>query len=277
MAVCLANPGKKPVHKLRSSTRRIEALLGLLAHVPGLPPHKKEDAKLRRELRKLRRAAGAVRDLDVHEDLLGPFLHPRSRTEEGAELRADAEQMRADQERRRIELAEALQKLLKAREADIAGALEALVKALKPAEDLQLNASQVVEAAQFEYCRAVKRLRLGRKLAQMNAEPPAEKHKRKAQPLSEDDLHDVRKHAKRVRYMLESAVQARRASTLAKEYEALQESGGHWHDFVELASESRQVLGRKHPLTAVLKQRRRKHHGTFLSALGCHIDRHGLG
>ena len=64
------SPPKKPVHRLRTATRRIEAQLELLATFPDLPPHEKHQRKSRRLLKQLRRAAGRVRDLDVHRDLI---------------------------------------------------------------------------------------------------------------------------------------------------------------------------------------------------------------
>jgi CHAD domain-containing protein len=69
IADCLKKPSPKPVHKLRSSTRRIEATLELIAAVSTIRIDR-ESKPLRKTLRKLRRVAGSVRDLDVHRDLL---------------------------------------------------------------------------------------------------------------------------------------------------------------------------------------------------------------
>ena len=281
MAVCLASPGRKAVHKLRSSTRRIEAQLRLLNHVRGLPPHSTEQEKLLRELRKLRRAAGAVRDLDVHEDLLEEFLHPKSRSEDALSLQTDAKVLREDQERRRDQCATELQQLIQKREAAIAGALEKLAKVLRPAEGLRLSAAQLMDNAQTDYRRLGKRLHLDRALKNGSHRPEATAagkngNKRNGDGLKDEQLHEIRKAAKAARYMAEGASESRRAKLLAQQYEALQESGGQWHDWLEVAAEARAVLGRKHPLTEECKQRRQRHRSLFLTALDRHVAQHAL-
>src|ERR1700721_1390173 len=72
IAACLEKPSIKSVHRLRSSTRRIEAILELLTISTNLRLRTKSKS-LRKILRTLRRAAGAVRDLDVHHELLRPY------------------------------------------------------------------------------------------------------------------------------------------------------------------------------------------------------------
>ena len=62
---------------------------------------------------------------------------------------------------------------------------------------------------------------------------------------SAEDLHSVRKAAKRARYTAENAG-AKSATEASKQYEHLQELGGAWHDWLELASSARKELGRKH-------------------------------
>jgi len=43
--LCLVRPGKVAVHRLRTSTRRVEAQLELLSMLPGLPPHELQAAR----------------------------------------------------------------------------------------------------------------------------------------------------------------------------------------------------------------------------------------
>ena len=73
LTVCLADPGHKPVHRLRTETRRIEAQLLLLAEIPTIPEHRKQAEGMRRALRRIRRAAGELRDFDVQGKLLERF------------------------------------------------------------------------------------------------------------------------------------------------------------------------------------------------------------
>ena len=58
LSVGVATPTTKAVHELRSSTRRVEAQLELLATIKGLPPYKPAAQKVLRRLEKLRRIAG---------------------------------------------------------------------------------------------------------------------------------------------------------------------------------------------------------------------------
>src|SRR5258707_13912663 len=69
IAACLKKASPKRVHHLRSTTRRIDATLQLLVLSTGIPRIDKQAKSLQRSLRKLRRAAGAVRDADVQYDL----------------------------------------------------------------------------------------------------------------------------------------------------------------------------------------------------------------
>ena len=90
ITLCLADPAPKPVHRLRTSTRRIEAQLMLLELLPALPLHHKTAGKARRLLKKLRRAAGQVRDLDVQNDLIAtetPYDAPKSIHKSSLQLR----------------------------------------------------------------------------------------------------------------------------------------------------------------------------------------------
>ena len=70
MVVCRATPKKEPVHTLRKATRYVEAQLALLELVPHLPPHQKEADKVRRHLKRVRKAAGTIRDFDVQHALV---------------------------------------------------------------------------------------------------------------------------------------------------------------------------------------------------------------
>src|ERR1700730_3478228 len=75
------HPKVDAVHQLRTGTRRVEATLETLAREAGARGLGKdtEEARQRwlRQLKKVRRASGTVRDLDVHRELLADnFLPP---------------------------------------------------------------------------------------------------------------------------------------------------------------------------------------------------------
>src|ERR1700744_6517663 len=73
-------PKVEAVHHLRTGTRRVEATLETLAREAGARGLGKaaEEARQRwlRQLKKGRRAAGTVRDLDVHRELLADNFLP---------------------------------------------------------------------------------------------------------------------------------------------------------------------------------------------------------
>jgi CHAD domain-containing protein len=70
LAVKRAHENAEHVHQLRVATRRARAALRLFGEL--LPP--KLERRLRRELRRFRRAAGAARDWDVFSQALEPHL-----------------------------------------------------------------------------------------------------------------------------------------------------------------------------------------------------------
>lgn len=298
ITVCLADPKEKAVHKLRSGGRRIEAQLALLRRLKDLPPFRTEARELERELRKLRRAAGDVRDMDVHITRLEDLKqNPPSASEEARKLRDEAHQLADDLAAHRERRAHKLLALLEKRQTKVAAATEALLKALKPAAARAVGPAELLELAEQEFQRAqrqtsfdryVRRLRKATRngSAAAHAATPsagdpshhvrgtdtddaggANGPKRPQPRISDDDLHLLRKAAKKVRYMAEGAEASRSAKTTAKEFEALQESGGVWHDWLALTEEARALLGRKHVLTRELKQRARQHRASFLHAL----------
>ena len=79
---CLKDPAPKPVHRLRSTTRRIEATLKLLSLSSSLPDLQEQTKPLAKRLRGVRRAAAKVRDLDVHLDLLKKYRENRDGDDE---------------------------------------------------------------------------------------------------------------------------------------------------------------------------------------------------
>ncbi len=87
-------PKVEAVHHLRTGTRRVEATLETLAREAGARGlgRATEEARQRwlRQLKKVRRAAGTVRDLDVHRELLADNFLPAVGTSEADEVRCRA-------------------------------------------------------------------------------------------------------------------------------------------------------------------------------------------
>lgn len=248
ITVTLASPRKEAVHRIRTSTRRIEAQLALLALLPGLPDHARRAEKVMRSLGKLRRKAGTVRDLDVQRGLLKEAPGPQSTSSEfvatpGLERRAKA--LRRTLKHRRDERAEALQHWLKRRSRSISRKLERLMSALDAAEPTEISAAQLAELTRAWF-----------RTNMPNTDDIT----------SVDSLHSVRKAAKLARYIAESAVGSggtqirgkpggRGVMDLASEFESLQQSGGDWHDLLTLSAIARHELGKRDPLTMELDRR----------------------
>jgi CHAD domain-containing protein len=138
--------------------------------------------------------------------------------------------------------------MLLKRETKLASALHSLCHALKSAESMAVSVDDLLTHAEASFQRAL---------------PP----KPGFSKLSNDRLHDLRKAAKRSRYMAESAPRSPRAAAAAGRYETLQASGGKWHDALALTSLSRKDLGSKHALTRRLHSLRSHQHSSFLSSL----------
>jgi CHAD domain-containing protein len=224
MLECLAKPAKKSVHKLRTSTRRIEAQLELLAMLPELPSHDKPKQKLLRLLKKLRQAAGDVRDLDVQRDLIAEATPKKRGPQPGGNLRKEARQLRQELKKQRDNHAEQLSALLKQEKADLPLAFQQFFDSVGELDSLSINEPDLIALVRTWYGQ----------------------HAPSTPPALDDveHLHDIRKEAKLARYLAESAPRsATRARKLAAEFEELQEAGGQWHDWLLLSEIARDELG----------------------------------
>ncbi len=266
LSVCLAEPAQRAVHRLRTESRRVEAQLLLLAQVPGLPEHSDEAAQLRRALRRLRRAAGELRDLDVQrkqlEALPSSPESPLFGSTQSAPPPSAAEPSAAGEAitkgatalcdhlgRKRDEAAADLQKLLKKHQAKAALAAEALLKLLEDADGTSLPASALLVRAEKMFFR-------DSMLAKANVKT-----------LREDDLHDLRKAAKVARYLAETLPENAACAAAARRFEALQQAGGEWHDALELGRAAKHFLGRSHELTRTIYKDRDRNLALYRKAL----------
>lgn len=233
ITLCLAEPKTKPVHRVRTMTRRIEGQLAMLEVLPKIPKHRKQAAAARKLLKKLRRAAGDVRDIDVQLDLIDQV----TAKDASADLKKDAAKLREQLERDRDDHAGKLVKVLKKRQSEVTLALEDLLEALEPVETLSLTATALTKLTETWYRKNV----------------PPKAGKTKDNP---EYLHTIRKTAKLARYIAENAPEnAKTPRKLAEEFESLQQSGGEWHDWMVLAEIARRNVGRTSALTKMLAGR----------------------
>ncbi len=288
LSVCLAEPGHRPVHRLRTETRRVGALLLLLGLIPELPEHRTESAALMRALGRLRRAAGKVRDLDVHRKMLETLTQEeaRSRKEPAGEipdsaaaavngnkaqakakragkaasesetaetgaggLSQPASELRKELGHERDKAADALQEILRKRQAKTARAAEKLLAKLETVRDFALPGPELLRDAEALLARSG-----------MPGKGPITK-------LSKGELHTIRKAAKTARYLAESLPEDATLVAAARGFEALQEAGGQWHDAMELARAARRYFGKGHALTVAFREDRDRKLESYRHAL----------
>jgi CHAD domain-containing protein len=210
IVACLDDPKPKPVHQVRSATRRIEAILELLSMSSDIADIKRKSKPLRGSLRKIRRAAGEVRDLDVHRELLGGY------TKAGETDELDKELARA-----RKKAAGQLRKRLGEKQSSIQREFDDLEVILKPALDLNLSGGRLAGIARDWFVKAVHDVNLQR----------------------DDDLHSVRKACKTARYLAEVGEDASKtAAKVAARFEKAQQALGAWHDHLLLLDEAKDSL-----------------------------------
>jgi CHAD domain-containing protein len=231
---------------LRTGTRRVEATLETLAREAGARGLGKAPEEARqqwlRQLKKVRRAAGTVRDLDVHRELLADNFLPAADTAPD-KVAADLAEATAAAGTGSVEItplmeqARSLDAWLKARRSDAAGALcttlDSHVQALLDAEERFIAEIAKRRAILVRAHRPAVRLALEDYLRLMDAMPL----------LDKENLHDFRKGAKKARYVAESDDDDPAAKAIAKAIKRVQDAIGEWHDWVVVAEESHEALG----------------------------------
>jgi len=233
--VCAASPKKKAVHRLRTWTRRVEARLELIAMLREVPAAARERREATGILKKLRRAAGVVRDLDVEGELvLAESRRGKGRTPAATAMRKEAREFRVDLREQRDRAAKELVRLLEKKRKKLPLALRELSKAFEGTEETALAETRLVGLVEEWFGQSTVPRRLG-----------AEEQN--------EALHAVRKRAKLARYMLEiggpkSGGAGKRAGRVAARFEALQHAGGEWHDWMQLSSVAAKRLGKASPL-----------------------------
>ncbi len=222
IAACLKKPSPKPVHKLRTSTRRIEATLELLAVVSTIHIDR-ESKSLRKALRKLRRAAGAVRDLDVHRDLL-----------KACKKNADTARLDHELSAAREKTAAKLTQTLEKNRRKISKSLDDLEIALKPAIELDLSSKELIHLTRGWFAKSACAL----------------------DPGNDDQLHSIRKAGKTARYIAETGAEtSKAAAALASRFERAQKTLGSWHDHLLLLDEAQASLSKQSPTTEQIRQK----------------------
>jgi len=191
------------VHSFRTTTRRLQTLLELI------PAHGRKQKKLLKMLERIRRRAGRVRDLDVQLAALRSLkvpLEPRRKTQ----LMQGLLELRAQHERK-------LRKLLKERDQ------RDLRKRLKRA------------AGEVDFTTLHDPLALAQQML-VSAAPPNGQ-------VNDESLHQWRLAVKRARYAAEFAPKSAQKTQFITQLKRLQDTLGHWHDWLTLTDTAVEQFG----------------------------------
>lgn len=209
-------PAPENVHKFRTNSRRIEALL---SEVVG--EHHRNDEKLLKLLARLRKKAGRVRDLDVQIESLRALKFPQANGHKSQVMDALVEE-RAKREKKLArafdhDTTDEIRKRLKraAHKMDIAGDTDALSLTLRKLRELGNNGA----------------------------------------PLTEKTLHQYRIVGKRARYIAELEDGNPEAKRVVEQLKRMQDVIGDWHDWLKLTQKAEEILGGVHDsaLVAMLR------------------------
>jgi CHAD domain-containing protein len=262
VAVTAAEVGA--VHKLRTGTRRVEAhmrmldVLGSGAHPAKIAEHAKQVKAVDRRLRRVRQAAGAVRDLDVQTEVIRYDMPAKTATHKGTPgdaIRKQAKELRKHLQTRRKAEATELIATLKLEEHKLAASLQALEQVLEPASQPVVSPAKVQGRIQAWFIEQATPLLHSKK---QNAKGDL---RVAIAAMNTRSLHDMRKATKLCRYVAESAPEDAALRQTAERFEAVQEAGGKWHDWLLLVQLSARFHGRK----AELSERYRKHRDAALA------------
>ncbi len=200
-------PKPRDVHHLRTTIRRFETLL---PERDGDAP--RAERKLQKQLAKIRKRAGKVRDADVQLRWLATL----ARTVRGDEYDCLRRALQKTRTKRRKRLIDTI-----GDQRD-----RGLVKRLR----------QVVNEARAEHAHGnadEPLTRVLRRFAELWAE---------AERLDERSLHAFRLETKRLRYIAEAAAPTEEAAIAVNQLKRIQDAAGAWHDWVTLGERAAEEL-----------------------------------
>ena len=249
---CAEDSEVECVHDVRTGTRRVQAMAETVARASGAENAElqKALAKWLRELKKVRRAAGPVRDLDVHRKLLDKLVErvakrtPTAVDNDTVGRLFASEHTEAAPEPEFVPPASILKQQADAFDAWLKSSRESL--AVKLRKEIQRRGTKLGgREAEFETA-----LREGNRTSSRAARSAAAVALEDFARLSEEtphlddaNLHDFRKGAKKARYVAESAGEDADSQTIGKTLKKLQDDIGDWHDWLLMAEEARTALG----------------------------------
>ena len=205
----------KNVHKLRTASRRVEAIAGVLEAADG-----KKSRRLVKSIEPVRKAAGGVRDMDV----LLADARKLARYCDGESLGHLVEHLETARQQYAGELQHALHHRRKAVLADLKEYSKFVASAAKHAQSASSSGADANQSQENIHSSAMDVMReLG-----------------DWQPLEAENLHEFRLKVKQLRYTLQLDAQADAA--LVEALGDVQRRIGDWHDWHQLEQIARQAL-----------------------------------
>jgi CHAD domain-containing protein len=195
-----------------------------------------------RPLKQIRRAAGEVRDLDVHRKLLESWASKESPLPEAASanrLHEQAQVLDTWLKGERKHLAHGMQKQIRKRQRGLAELQAAFLAAMASVPSGTSRSSRSTDAVALEdFVRTADAMPL----------------------LDAENLHEFRKSTKKARYVAESGADGQGESSVAKALKRIQDAIGEWHDWVCLREEADGAVGKDAPdLMAFLERQVERH------------------
>jgi CHAD domain-containing protein len=248
---CIENADPEAVHRVRTGSRRLQAMLEATLREAGPTAHALERPARAwlRELKQIRRAAGAVRDLDVQRKLLENWVGEQIPKQDAA---TSSSETRPPEMQAEMKQAEMLDAWLKGERKHLAQGMQKQIS----------KRQQGLAKRQGALFTAITRVPLGRSVAPRSADAVALEEFVRASDamplLHAENLHDFRKATKKARYVAE--VGAEGNSGVAKALKRVQDAIGEWHDWVCLGEEAKAALGQDAPeLTAAFTREIERH------------------
>jgi len=196
LAKMSSDPVPQNVHQFRTATRRLEAVLSDL-----IPEPARNQRKLLKQLSRLRRRAGRVRDVDVQITALRSLKMPEEPGRKTQILRTLAD-LRARREK----------KFLKALNDGTVRQIRRRLRRAKTTIQISKNGPDPLTLASRMFVRLTKQ----------------------QGPITEEVLHQYRINGKRIRYIAELAGKTRGAQRWIEPLKRMQDALGDWHDWLTL-------------------------------------------
>jgi CHAD domain-containing protein len=239
LAQCVEDADADAVHRVRTGSRRLQAMLEAMLRENATFALDHPARPWLRQLKQIRRAAGPVRDLDVHRKLLENLVGKAAPGNDANPLHEQAEMLDDWLKSERKHLARGMQKQMRKRQHGLEERQTTVLHAIGSVSLESVRTGRSADAVALEdFVRAADAIPL----------------------LDAENLHDFRKATKKARYVAESATEKGPYSSVAKALKRIQDAIGDWHDWQCLFEEAGTALGKDAPdLSAHLEHEVERH------------------